>query len=84
MPLFMFASGYIYMAFKKDELYLSFIAKKVRRLMIPYFVVSLIIVTIKLFSQSSMYVENPVTVFSFIRILYLPEAGYFLWLIWSL
>ena len=84
MPLFMFASGYIYMAFKKDELYLSFIAKKVRRLMIPYFVVSLIIVTIKLFSQSSMYVENPVTVFSFIRILYLPEAGYFLWFIWSL
>ena len=80
----MFASGYIYMAFKKEEPYLTFVAKKIRRLMIPYFVVSVIIVSIKLFTQSSMYVENPVTAFSFVRILYLPEAGFFLWFIWAL
>lgn len=84
MPLFMLASGYIYMAFKKQEPYLTFVAKKIRRLMIPYFVVSVIIVSIKLFTQSSMYVENPVTAFSFVRILYLPEAGFFLWFIWAL
>lgn len=84
MPLFMFASGYIYMAFKKDEPYLTFVAKKVRRLMIPYVVVSVIVIMIKLLTQSSMYVENPVTALSFIRILYLPEAGVFLWFVWSL
>lgn len=28
MPLFMFASGYIYMAFKKDEPYTAFVTKK--------------------------------------------------------
>lgn len=84
MPLFMFASGYIYMAFKKNEPYAAFVIKKVRRLMLPYFVVSAIIVSIKLATQSSMYVENPVTAMSYIRILYLPEAGYFLWFIWAL
>lgn len=84
MPLFMFASGYIYMAFKKDEPYWTFVTKKIRRLMIPYFVVSVIIITIKFLTQSSMYVENPVTAMSYLRIFYLPEAGYFLWFIWAL
>ncbi len=84
MPLFMFASGYIYMAFKRDEPYTAFVMKKNRRLMIPYFVVSVIVVSIKLATQSSMYVENPVTVMSYVKILYLPEAGYFLWFVWSL
>lgn len=84
MPLFMFASGYIYMAFKKDESYWTFVTKKIRRLMIPYFVVSVIIITIKFLTQSSMYVENPVTAMSYIHVFYLPEAGYFLWFIWAL
>lgn len=84
MPLFMFASGYIYMAFKRDEPYSFFVIKKIRRLMIPYFVVSVIVVSIKIATQSSMYVENPVTAMSYVRILYLPEAGYFLWFIWAL
>ena len=84
MPLFMFASGYIYMAFKRDEPYSFFVIKKIRRLMIPYFVVSVIVVSIKIATQSSMYVENPVTAMSYVKILYLPEAGYFLWFIWAL
>lgn len=84
MPLFMFASGYIYMAFKRDESYTSFLMKKFRRLMVPYFVVSAIIVSVKMATQSSMYVENPVTAMSYVKILYLPEAGYFLWFIWAL
>ena len=34
MPLFMFASGFIYMATKKDITYRDFLLKKVKRLMI--------------------------------------------------
>lgn len=84
MPLFMFASGFIYIAFKKEESYGHFLMKKVKRLMIPYLVTSVLIVTIKLLTEGSAYVENPVTVLSYIKVLYSPEAGYFLWFIWSL
>ena len=84
MPLFMFASGFIYIAFKKEESYGHFLTKKVKRLMIPYLVTSVLIVTIKLLTEGSAYVENPVTVLSYIKVLYSPEAGYFLWFIWAL
>lgn len=84
MPLFMFASGYIYIAFKKDEPYGQFVWKKVRRLMVPYFSTSAIVITIKLLTQKGMYMENPVTVMSYLKMVYLPEAGYFLWFIWAL
>lgn len=84
MPLFMFASGYIYIAFKKDESYGHFILKKVKRLMVPYFVTSFLIVTIKLLTEGNAYVENPVTIISYLKVLYSPEAGYFLWFIWAL
>lgn len=84
MPLFMFASGYIYIAFKKEESYSHFIMKKVKRLMIPYLVTSVLIVTIKLLTERNAYVENPVTLLSYVKVLYSPEAGYFLWFIWAL
>lgn len=84
MPLFMFASGYIYIAFKKEESYGHFIMKKVRRLMVPYLVTSFLIVTMKLLTEGSAYVENPVTVMSYLKVMYSPEAGYFLWFIWAL
>jgi fucose 4-O-acetylase-like acetyltransferase len=84
MPLFLFASGYIYIAFKKEEKYIDFILKKIKRLMLPYLATSFIIITIKLFTQNGMYVENPVTAFSYLRMFYYPEAGYFLWFIWAL
>ena len=84
MPLFMFASGYIYIATKKNIRYSDFIIKKIKRLMLPYFVTSVIIITIKLLTQGNMSVDNPVTYFSYIRMLYYPEAGYFLWFIWAL
>lgn len=58
--------------------------KKVKRLMIPYFVVSAIVIGIKLLTESYMYVENPKTVMSFIKMFYYPEAGFFLWFIWAL
>lgn len=84
MPLFMFASGYIYIATKKEISYKSFIVKKFKRLMIPYFSTSLIIIGIKILSQGNLSVDNPVTSLSFIKMFYLPEAGYFLWFIWAL
>ena len=84
MPLFMFVSGYVYIATKKDISYGSFLMKKVKRLMIPYFTTSVIVITIKLLAQNFMFVEHPVTLLSFFEILYLPVAGYFLWFIWAL
>lgn len=85
MPLFMFASGYIYNATRKAEIgYGAFLLKKIKRLMIPYFVTSVIIISIKLLTQSNAYVENPVTWGSYIAIFYSPSAGYFLWFVWAL
>ena len=84
MPLFMFASGYIYIHYKHDESYGTFIWKKIKRLMFPYFSTSAIVITIKLLTQKGMYVENPVTYTSYLKMFYLPEAGYFLWFIWAL
>lgn len=84
MPLFMFASGFIYMATKKDIPYKDFLLKKVKRLIVPYLSVSAIVITIKLLTEGHAYVENPVTWMSYIKMFYLPEAGYFLWFIWAL
>lgn len=52
--------------------------------MIPYFSTSVVIISIKLLTQQGMSVENPVTAASYIKMFYLPEAGYFLWFIWAL
>lgn len=85
MPLFMFASGFVYIATKREEeKYGNFIMKKVKRLMIPYFVVSAIVIAIKLLTEGHAYVENPKTIMSFVKMFYYPEAGFFLWFIWAL
>ncbi len=84
MPLFMFASGYIYIATKKNIGYGAFLWKKVKRLMIPYLTTSVLVITIKLFTQGTMSVDAPVSVMSYVRMFYLPEAGAFLWFIWAL
>lgn len=84
MQLFLFASGYIYIAFKKEESYGQFLLKKLKRLMIPYVVTSIIIIVIKLLTQSVLYVKNPVSAISFMKIFYYPEAAYHLWFIWAL
>lgn len=84
MPLFMFASGFIYMATKKDIPYKNFLWKKVKRLMVPYLSVSAIVITIKLLTEGHAYVENSVTLMSYVKMFYLLEAGYFLWFIWAL
>lgn len=84
MPVFMFASGYIYIATLKKESYIHFITKKIKRLMLPYITTSFLIISLKLLTQGNAYVENPVTAISYLKIFYLPEAGFFLWFIWAL
>lgn len=68
MPLFMFVSGYVYIATKKRSTYGDFLLKKVRRLMVPYLTTSVMVIVIKLLTQGSMSVDNPVTIFSFVEI----------------
>lgn len=84
MPLFMFASGYVYMATNKERNYGKFVWKKVKRLMIPYVVTSFIVITLKLLMEGNAYVQNPVSLDSYLRVFYGPEAGFFLWFIWAL
>ena len=84
MPLFMFASGYLYMATKKQIVYSDYLKNKLLRLLLPYLVVSIIIVSLKLVSQTNLDVDNPVTLLSYVKILYMPEAGFFLWFIWAI
>jgi surface polysaccharide O-acyltransferase-like enzyme len=84
MPLFMFASGYIYMVTYRKKSYSEFIFRKFKRLMIPYFATSVIIITLKLLSQKGLYVQHPVAFYTYLKIFYLPVAGYFLWFVWTL
>lgn len=85
MPLFMFASGYVYIATRKADVgYGNFLLKKVKRLLVPYLATSVIVISIKLLTQGQAYIENPVTMMSYLNIFTGPEAGYFLWFVWAL
>ena len=84
MPLFLFLTGCMYAYTKKEEPVVAFMKKKLKRLAIPYFVISILIISLKLLAQQGVYIENGVDYFSFVRMLYMPEAGYFLWYLWVL
>ncbi|MBO4722956.1 MAG: acyltransferase [Muribaculaceae bacterium] len=84
MPVFLFISGFLYVVTMRDVSFKAFIFKKIKRLVIPYLVTSAIIITIKLLTQGDARVDHPVTVWSYLKMFYLPEAGYFLWFIWTL
>lgn len=84
MPAFMWASGFLYVLTMRPQSYFSFIGRKLKRLMLPYIIVSLVVIGLKLLSQQNMYVEHPTGYDSFIRMFYLPEAGYYLWFLWAL
>lgn len=84
MPLFMFASGFLYQATKKPIPYATFIRRKFTRLMIPYFVMSLLIILFKFLSSRYVEIDNPVGPSAFLEMFYKPVAGYFLWFIWAL
>ena len=85
MPAFMWVSGFLYILTLKDhESYGHFQMRKAQRLLLPYIIVSALIVTIKYLNQGAMFVESPVTIRSYLNIFYLPEAGHFMWYIWAL
>ena len=84
MPVFLFISGFLYIATWKAVSFKEFITKKIKRLVIPYLTTSAIIITLKLLTQGSARVDHPVTMWSYLKMLYLPEAGYFLWFIFAL
>jgi fucose 4-O-acetylase-like acetyltransferase len=84
MPLFMFVSGYICSAVKKNTGYKDFVLNKFKRLIIPYFFVSIVIISIKLLTEKNMHLENPISLSSFYEIFYFPSAGFFLWFIYVL
>lgn len=84
MPLFMFVSGFLCVKSIDKTSYLKFLHKKFLRLMLPYFVTSIIILVIKLCSEKYLPVEHPVRFHDFLEILWLPKAGYFLWFVYAL
>lgn len=84
MPLFLFLSGCMFVYTRKKESVFCTLKRKLNRLAIPYLIVSVLIIGLKLVTQRFVYVENEVDLFSFVRMLYEPEAGYFLWYIWVL
>lgn len=85
MPLFFFASGYIYIATRKEtDTYIKPVLKKIKRLLIPYFSTSFIIITLKLLSERNLSVENPVSYKAYLEVFCYPSAGVFLWFVWVL
>ncbi len=85
MPLFLAMSGYLYMyGYKPGRKYFPFLKGKAMRLLVPYFTVSVIVVTIKCLMQSVVIVQHPVTAATYVEILYRPAAGAFLWFVWAL
>ncbi len=86
MPLFMFLSGYVYSLTARKETYLSFLSRKAARLLIPYLIVSVVIILIKLAGQKVLGIglKNPVGADAFIRMLAYPEAAIHLWFIFAL
>jgi hypothetical protein len=51
----------------------------------PYFFVSIVVIAIKLLTESSLQVESPISLTAFYQMLYLPTtAGSFLWFVYTL
>lgn len=85
MPVFLFISGFLFLKFHDfSSSFTAFIKKKFNRLIIPYLVTSIIVISLKLVAQKGGDLDNPVTVLSYLKILWQPEAGFFLWFIWTL
>ncbi len=85
MQVFMCMSGFLfYKGFNRQLSLPSFIVKKFKRLMVPYFVVSLLLISVKLLIQQFIPIESPVPVDAFIQMFYTPIAGFFLWFMYTL
>ncbi len=85
MPTFMFLSGLLYsMTVHPEENYLTFMARKLKRLYVPYLSASIIIISIKLVTQSFMPVKNTVTPTAFLELFFYPSAAVHLWFCFTL
>lgn len=83
MPLFLIISGFVY-AISKHKSYADLLVRRSKRLLLPYFSASIIIICLKFLTDSYLSVENPVDETAFFKMFLLPEAGYFLWYIFVL
>ncbi len=87
MPLFFFASGFLFAATWRPEGYGAFMRRKFLRLMVPYFSASVVIISFKLLTErggDASALDNPVRPEAFLEMFWYPSAGYFLWFIWAL
>lgn len=84
MPLFFIIAGYFYDRSTRTGSYLRFVWGKFQRLMVPYFILSWAIVGTKIVVGEVLSVDHPVDIHALYRVLYLPEAGYFLWFVYVL
>ena len=84
MPLFFMIAGFFYERSIKKVGYWRFVRSKFERLMFPYFILSWTIIGIKILVDGFMQVDHPVSIRALYRVLYLPEAGYFLWFVYVL
>ncbi len=84
MPLFFVVAGYFCARSTKQVSYGKFLWAKFERLMIPYFLLSLLVIAIKGLAQLRVAVDHPITINALYRMFYLPEGGFFLWFIYTL
>lgn len=85
MPVFMCMAGFLfYRSFKREVSYKSFVVKKFKRLMIPYFFFSLLIISIKLIFQQFIPMEHAVVPMDYLSLFLFPKAAPFLWFIYTL
>ena len=87
MPLFFFASGFLFAYTERPVAYGKFLLHKASRLMLPYLSASVLIICFKLLTErgaDAAAIDNPVTSMAFLQMFWYPSAGYFLWFIWAL
>ncbi|AHF13657.1 hypothetical protein BARVI_03575 [Barnesiella viscericola DSM 18177] len=84
MPLFFLIAGFFYESSTRKESYGAFVWNKFQRLMLPYFILSWVIIGVKIGLDNYLQVDHPVTLDTLYRVFYLPEAGYFLWFVYVL
>lgn len=86
MPLFLLISGFVFVySGQSGQPYLAVIKNKFRRIAVPYLVTSVVFVAIKFLLQCfSVYLKNPVTAASFLKIFWYPEAAVSFWYLWAL
>ena len=90
MYIFMFVSGFLYghsrIEIKSLSAYCDFVAKKFKRLMVPYFILSLIILLLKYIAGNFIVLKVPLDQNFWKYILINPAGGFseFLWFLYVL